>query len=188
MATTPSNRRKGREFCKSSPRAACPSRKELRASILLQAFEVYDANKSGSIECDELRKLLHDLGWPCNDEFLKRTVDVLDGDQSGAINFGEFLNWTEFAYASRVLYPDDMTDDNWRRPFDESVVRGDSYRPKKQSMDFPRTKLSVVLEEGHEDLMGKSFGIGERNEGNEEGLRGRNMRGETSCSGDGYGK
>lgn len=80
-----------------------------RATILRQAFQVYDRDQSGAIDHEELRNLLKDLGWPSDNVFLQRAINVLDADHSGVIEFSEFLTWTEFAYNSRVLYRDDMS-------------------------------------------------------------------------------
>ena len=151
MRTATSHRR--RDFCKSSPRAACPSRKQLRAEILRKAFEVYDSDNSGSIDYDELRHLLRDLGWPCHDEFLHRAITVLDNDQSGTIDFSEFLSWTEFAYASRVLYPEgayDISTDSKSIPHRGSLLKQGSFRGQLSRNDpkFSKARLSALLEEG----------------------------------------
>lgn len=101
----------------SSSAGACTraDRAGLRESILKKAFDVYDTDGSGTIDHDELRKLFQDLGWPVHDEFLQRAVRVLDEDMSGGIDFPEFLKWTEFAYASRVLYRSEMMPTTPRR-------------------------------------------------------------------------
>lgn len=96
----------------SSPKA---DPRQLRVSILQKAFDVYDKDRSGTIDHEELRKLFQDLGWPIHDEFLERAVRVLDEDMSGEIDFSEFQNWTEFAYASRILYRSEMMPTTPRR-------------------------------------------------------------------------
>lgn len=84
-------------------------------NILKKAFDVYDKDGSGTIDHEELRKLFQDLRWPVHDEFLQRAVRVLDEDMSGGIDFSELLNWTEFAYASRILYRSEMMPTTPRR-------------------------------------------------------------------------
>eukprot|EP00178_Gracilaria_changii_P021175 TRINITY_DN63054_c0_g1_i1.p1 TRINITY_DN63054_c0_g1~~TRINITY_DN63054_c0_g1_i1.p1 ORF type:complete len:386 (-),score=42.17 TRINITY_DN63054_c0_g1_i1:403-1560(-) len=80
-----------------------------KALVLRKAFDVYDKDRSGAIDHEELRSLLQDLGWPSDDSFLHRAINVLDTDNSGEIGFSEFLQWTEFAYTARVLYRDEMS-------------------------------------------------------------------------------
>lgn len=81
---------------------------QLPVDILRKAFDVYDVDASGAIDHEELRSLLSDLGWPAHDHFLSRALRILDADCSGEVEFSEFRKWTQFAYASRVLYPNDM--------------------------------------------------------------------------------
>jgi Ca2+-binding EF-hand superfamily protein/dienelactone hydrolase len=55
------------------------------------AFEVYDADGSGTVSLHELRALLYSVGNRLTEEELERAFDVADRDSSGSISFEEFL-------------------------------------------------------------------------------------------------
>lgn len=76
-----------------------------RVRILTKAFHQYDKDGSGAIGHNELTHLLGDLGWPIHPGFVSRTIEALDQNCTGEINLKEFMQWTKFAYLSRVLYP-----------------------------------------------------------------------------------
>ncbi|KAI0559213.1 hypothetical protein FGB62_163g053 [Gracilaria domingensis] len=88
--------------------ASARAHETCKALVLRKAFNVYDKDGSGTIDYEELRRLLQDLCWPCDDAFVQRAITVLDTDNSGEIGFSEFLKWTEFAYSARILYRDEV--------------------------------------------------------------------------------
>ena len=59
--------------------------KELR-----DAFAVFDADGSGSISRDELKKLMRNLGQSLSDAELDAMMDEVDTDGNGEIDFEEF--------------------------------------------------------------------------------------------------
>lgn len=59
--------------------------KELR-----DAFDVFDADGSGSISRDELKKLMRNLGQSLSDAELDAMMDEVDQDGNGEIDFEEF--------------------------------------------------------------------------------------------------
>ena len=59
--------------------------KELR-----DAFAVFDADGSGSISRDELKKLMRNLGQTLSDAELNAMMDEVDTDGNGEIDFEEF--------------------------------------------------------------------------------------------------
>ena len=56
-----------------------------------QAFNVYDIDGSGSIEADELRKLMQSVGQTPTDDELNHMITVADADGSGEVDFYEFV-------------------------------------------------------------------------------------------------
>ena len=74
------------------------------ASILRKAFDIYDKDRSRTIDENELRKMFQDLGWPTHGDLLEKALNHLDEDMSGEISFSEFLRWTEFAYSFRIVH------------------------------------------------------------------------------------
>lgn len=113
---------------------------------------MYDEDGSGAIDYEELRKLLKDLGWPAHDDFLGRAVRVLDQDMSGDIEFSEFQKWTQFAYASRVLYREEMFGSSPRYPYNENMSFASNQETVYDDEDGPkglvirRSSLTTVLE------------------------------------------
>lgn len=59
--------------------------KELR-----DAFAVFDADGSGTISRNELKKLMKSLGQTLSDAELSAMMDEVDSDKSGEIDFAEF--------------------------------------------------------------------------------------------------
>ena len=55
-----------------------------------QAFNAFDADRSGYIEADELRRILQAVGQNVDDMELARMMHMADGDNSGKIDFWEF--------------------------------------------------------------------------------------------------
>merc|ERR1711988_2031651 len=60
---------------------------------LKQEFDAYDEDRSGYIDAKELRGLLEKLGEELSDEELDAAFNELDSDQSGEIEFFEFVEW-----------------------------------------------------------------------------------------------
>merc|ERR1712021_271669 len=56
-----------------------------------EAFGLFDADASGSIDVRELKAAMRALGFEIKNEELKKMVADVDTDGSGMIEFGEFL-------------------------------------------------------------------------------------------------
>jgi Ca2+-binding EF-hand superfamily protein len=56
-----------------------------------QAFEIFDADGSGVLDPAELKQAFIDLGFTGQNKFVYQILAELDEDQSGGIDFGEFL-------------------------------------------------------------------------------------------------
>mmetsp|Transcript_35272 Transcript_35272/g.89808 ORF Transcript_35272/g.89808 Transcript_35272/m.89808 type:complete len:717 (-) Transcript_35272:103-2253(-) len=60
---------------------------------LKQEFDAYDEDRSGYIDVKELKGLLEKLGEELSDEELDQAFRELDSDNSGEIEFFEFVEW-----------------------------------------------------------------------------------------------
>lgn len=58
-----------------------------------QFFNAYDANHDGVISQTELHQMLKKIAVDMSDEDIQKFFDRIDVDQSGEIEFGEFLDW-----------------------------------------------------------------------------------------------
>ena len=56
-----------------------------------EAFQIFDADNSGSIGTDELREVLKSLGQHPSDEELDEMILEVDTDGNGVLEFNEFL-------------------------------------------------------------------------------------------------
>ncbi|KAL9970665.1 hypothetical protein ACROYT_G023075 [Oculina patagonica] len=56
-------------------------------------FDVFDTDKSGSIDARELRKAMRALGFKISKESIEDMIADLDIDKSGSIEFDEFLEF-----------------------------------------------------------------------------------------------
>ncbi|ETV99183.1 hypothetical protein H310_07977 [Aphanomyces invadans] len=66
---------------------------DLETMAIRHSFEAFDTDGSGSIELDELRLLLSELGIPISERELIAGFQEMDTDGSGAIDFDEFAAW-----------------------------------------------------------------------------------------------
>jgi centrin-1 len=57
-----------------------------------EAFDLFDTDKSGTVEPKELKLAMETLGFDAKNATLFHMVSDLDDDASGAIDFGEFLD------------------------------------------------------------------------------------------------
>merc|ERR1711966_293610 len=56
-----------------------------------EAFGLFDADASGSIDVRELKAAMRSLGFEVKNEELKKMVPDIDGDGNGTIEFSEFV-------------------------------------------------------------------------------------------------
>ena len=57
-----------------------------------EAFDLFDSDKSGEIDVDELKQALKNLGIDAKNQTLANMMADLDKDGSGKIDFDEFIN------------------------------------------------------------------------------------------------
>eukprot|EP00340_Litonotus_pictus_P000432 CAMPEP_0170515664 /NCGR_PEP_ID=MMETSP0209-20121228/2071_1 /TAXON_ID=665100 ORGANISM="Litonotus pictus, Strain P1" /NCGR_SAMPLE_ID=MMETSP0209 /ASSEMBLY_ACC=CAM_ASM_000301 /LENGTH=170 /DNA_ID=CAMNT_0010800257 /DNA_START=17 /DNA_END=529 /DNA_ORIENTATION=+ len=57
-----------------------------------EAFDLFDSDKSGEIDTDELKQALKNLGIDAKNQTLSNMMADLDKDNSGKIDFNEFID------------------------------------------------------------------------------------------------
>jgi len=60
--------------------------------LIKEAFDLFDADKSGKIDTTELKEALETIKLPTESATLKNIMDSLDADKSGTVEFDEFIN------------------------------------------------------------------------------------------------
>lgn len=133
------------------------SPRDARTSILGRAFSQYDLDKSGTIDRNEMRLLLADLGWADDNDSVNRIFCILDEDDEGSLTYEQFMKWTEFAFASRVLYRADMFPQSWNKFLPDEGMLSEQVRKRNDSNDPSRgrllaqprkSSLGIIAEEG----------------------------------------
>lgn len=56
-----------------------------------QAFDLFDTDGSGTIECKELKVAMRALGFEPKKEDLKKMISEIDKSGTGVMDFNEFL-------------------------------------------------------------------------------------------------
>jgi Ca2+-binding EF-hand superfamily protein len=74
------------------------SQKEIDQALTI--FVKYDVDSSGSIDQNELKKMLQSLGQNPSQEEILYMMAMLDTDHGGRIEFTEFLKAVRFSFAS----------------------------------------------------------------------------------------
>merc|ERR1711997_1273205 len=59
---------------------------------LREAFRIYDKHKQGYISTDVLKEILREIDTDLNEEELEEIVTEVDEDNSGTVDFREFMN------------------------------------------------------------------------------------------------
>ncbi|CAL8077348.1 unnamed protein product [Calicophoron daubneyi] len=86
-----------------------------------EAFNSFDLNRDGEIDCEELEKALRKLGLEPTKGEVKAMIKQVDTDNSGTMNFMEFITMVE----QKKKYQD--TDENLRKSFKFFDKDGDGY-------------------------------------------------------------
>lgn len=64
---------------------------EQETEQLLEAFKLFDTDNSGKIDADQLMVALRALGFEVNEEEAQKLIADRDKDNSGSLDFTEFL-------------------------------------------------------------------------------------------------
>lgn len=60
-----------------------------------EAFDMFDIDKSGKISCEEIHKIMKNMGNEMTIEHIKEMISDLDDDASGEIDFDEFITFMQ---------------------------------------------------------------------------------------------
>ena len=69
-------------------------------------FNLFDTDKSGTIDIDELGKIMEVLGIKCTEKETEAMLRLVDEDKNGSIEFDEFLK----IFEQKLLEPDTYND------------------------------------------------------------------------------
>lgn len=69
-------------------------------------FDLFDTDKSGAIDTNELNKIMEVLGIQCTNKEIEQMLKFLDEDKNGTIEFDEFLK----IFEKKLLEPDTFND------------------------------------------------------------------------------
>jgi Ca2+-binding EF-hand superfamily protein len=73
---------------------------------LAEAFSVFDKNGDGVISIDELGQILRSLGENPTEKELVNTINQVDADNSGTIDFSEFVSLMTKKYGENDMEED----------------------------------------------------------------------------------
>ena len=65
---------------------------EEEVNEIKEAFDLFDTDKSGEIDSEELKQALKNLGIDAKNQTLQNMLTDLDANNSGSIDFEEFIN------------------------------------------------------------------------------------------------
>jgi centrin-1 len=65
---------------------------EEEVNEIKEAFDLFDTDKSGEIDAEELKQALKNLGIDAKNQTLQNMLADLDSNNSGSIDFDEFIN------------------------------------------------------------------------------------------------
>jgi len=64
---------------------------ELLINMFRDIFNMYDKDGNNSIDSGELKLILEELGYECTEDDVSQVIKKFDTDQTGTIDFNEFL-------------------------------------------------------------------------------------------------
>jgi centrin-1 len=88
-----------------------------------EAFDLFDSDKSGEIDTEELKQALKNLGIDAKNQTLQNMMKDLDADNSGKIDFDEFIEMMTAKMSDRD------TREDLKKVFD--LFLGDDNRDQK---------------------------------------------------------
>ncbi|CAN6483769.1 unnamed protein product [Victoria cruziana] len=82
----------GRMSRREKPRGRHHAISQQKKQEIREAFDLFDTDRSGTIDAKELNVAMRALGFEMNDEQIRQMIADVDRDGSGAIDFDEFLH------------------------------------------------------------------------------------------------
>ena len=81
-----------------------PELNDLQRLDIKEAFDLFDQDGNESIDSNELRVALRALGFEPHKNEIKEFISAIDTDDSGTIDFNEFLNILVYKMKSKKIY------------------------------------------------------------------------------------
>ena len=139
--------------------------KERNADPLMPKFRAYDVGNKGYLTQDDMLKVMTDLDYRCDEEYLKSALEAfgsVDADNSGTLEFDEFKALLKHLGADQSTEdddaprPDDETDPLWKTfcEFDLNDDKRLSLFEIRQMM----VSLGYSTTEGYVDQLVRSLG------------------------------
>jgi len=69
-----------------------PEFKADEVALFIEQFNLFDEDKSGSIDSKELESVMKQVGETASPDQLRQIIAEVDSDKNGTVEFGEFLN------------------------------------------------------------------------------------------------
>jgi hypothetical protein len=69
------------------------SKAEKHEHDIMEAFELFDTDGSGSIDRGEFRHVTHELGVDMSNREIDEAMDIMDEDKNGVADYDEFAKW-----------------------------------------------------------------------------------------------
>ena len=121
---------------------------EAQLAELRAAFDLFDADKDGKIDFQELKAALKALKQPSSDVDVRKMIALVDEDGDGVVNFDEFIHMIE------PLDPGDDPEADLRRAFVMLDEDGDGYLTAEElraavtdtNADIPADEVQRILE------------------------------------------
>merc|ERR1711871_249731 len=60
---------------------------------IMEAFELFDTDGSGSIDRGELKHVIHELGVDMSNREIGEAMEIMDEDKNGVADYEEFAKW-----------------------------------------------------------------------------------------------
>lgn len=112
-----------------------------------EAFDLFDTDKSGQIDTEELKQALKNLGIDAKNQTLNNMMADLDADNSGEIDFDEFINMMTAKMSDRDTREDLKKVFNLFLGDDEKAERINISHLKKVAKDLNENMSEEELKE-----------------------------------------
>mmetsp|Transcript_40723 Transcript_40723/g.88706 ORF Transcript_40723/g.88706 Transcript_40723/m.88706 type:complete len:537 (-) Transcript_40723:197-1807(-) len=107
--------------------------------VLRPFFDSYDVNGDKTIDCNEFRALMKDLGEPVTDTGVKALFNQADRDHSGSVEFEEFRDLI-LTYMEKLTHFQCLDDDDMEEP------EGDDDEEEEEELEVPEDLMYLSPE------------------------------------------